>query len=176
VKLTEFQVEIYLDLERIAIHVRDRHRVGNRVTDPAHLPPNSRAYREATPQHLLSQARFISIPLHGLIDELFAADTLGNIRRAQGFIRAAVREINETGREPAVARIEAAIAQMRRFSKIRVSYFMASLANFRKTEAQQKSNSSDREITRKPNNPMIRYTRTDSGDQGEFPFESVQEI
>lgn len=175
VKLTEFQIEIYLDLERIAIHVRDRHRIGNRVTDPAHLPPNSRAYREATPQHLLSQARFVSVPLQGLIDELFNADTLGNLRRAQGFIRAAVKEINETGREPALARIEAAIAQMRRFSKVRVSYFTAQLAHIRKAEAYEKSNSSVREIIRKPNNPMIRYTRTDSGDQGEFPFESVQE-
>lgn len=175
VKLTEFQVEIYLDLERIAIHVRDRHRVGNRVTNHEHLPPNSRAYREATPQHLLSQARFVSNSLHALLDELFTADTLGNLRRAQGLIRAAVKEINETGREPAVARIGAAIDQMRRFDKIRVSYFTAQLAHLRKTEAHAKTSSSEREIIRKPDNPMIRYTRTAWGDQGEFPFQDVQE-
>ena len=173
VKLTEFQVEIYLDLERIAIHVRDRQRLGNRVTNTEHLPPNSRAYREATPQHLLSQARFVSPSLHVLLDELFTADTMGNLRRAQGFIRAAVREINETGREPAVARIGAAIDQMRRFNKIRVSYFTAQLTHLRKTEAHANTNSSEREIIRQPNNPMIRYTRTASGDQGEFPFGAV---
>lgn len=173
VKLTEFQVEIYLDLERFAIHVRDRQRLGNRVTNTEHLPPNSRAYREATPQHLLSQARFVSPSLHVLLDELFTADTMGNLRRAQGFIRAAVREINETGREPAVARIGAAIDQMRRFNKIRVSYFTAQLTHLRKTEAHANTNSSEREIIRQPNNPMIRYTRTASGDQGEFPFGAV---
>lgn len=174
VKLTEFQVEIYLDLERIAIHARDRHRVGNRVTNPEHLPPNSRAYREATPQHLLSQARFVSSALHSLMDELFTLDTLGNIRRSQGFIRAAVKEINETGREPAVLRVQAAIDQMRRFNKIRVSYFTAQLAHLRKTEAHAQSNSSEREIVRQPNNPMIRYIRTDSGEyQGDYLHESV---
>ena len=174
VKLTEFQVEIYLDLERIAIHARDRHRTGNRVTNPEHLPVNSRAYREATPQHLLSQARFVSAALHGLMDELFTLDTLGNIRRAQGFIRAAVKEINETGREPAVLRIQAAIDQMRRFNKVRVFYFTAQLAHLRKTEAHAKTNSSEREIIRQPNNPMIRYTRTDSGEyQGGFIIGAV---
>lgn len=175
VKLTESQVEIYLDLDRIAIHARDRHRLGNRVTNPEHLPANSRAYREVTPQHLLSQARFVSLSLHALIDELFTVDTIGNIRRAQGFIRAAVKEINETGRESGVLRVSSAIDQMKRFNKIRVSYFTAQLQHLRKTEALAKATSSDREITRSPNNPMIRYTLTDSGYQGEFPFETVGE-
>ena len=174
VKLTEFQVEIYLDLERIAIHARDRHRLGHRVTNSEHLPANSRAYREATPQHLLSQARFVSPALRALLDELFTADTLGNLRRAQGFIRAAIKEINETGRDVAVARIAAAIDQMRRFDQIRVSYFTAQLAHLRKTESIAKTNSSEREIIRKPDNPMIRYTRTAWGDQGELPLQAVE--
>ena len=50
---------------------------------------------------------------------------------------------------------------------------MAQLAHLRKTEAYAKANSSELEIIRQPNNPMIRYTHTASGDQGEFPFEAV---
>ena len=77
----------------------------------------------------------MSNALHALLDELFTTDTLGNIRRAQGFLRTSVKEINETGRDAAVSRIQAAIDQMRRFNKIRVSYFTVQLAHLRKIEA-----------------------------------------
>lgn len=61
VKLTETQVEIFLKLERLAIHPRSRYRDGRRISNPEHFPTNSQAYYEATPQKLLSQ-RALSIP------------------------------------------------------------------------------------------------------------------
>lgn len=159
VKITEFHVEIYCELERIAIHKRDRHKSGNRVTDPEHLPPNSRAYREATPQHLLSQARFISQALYTLVNELFEADALGHLRRVQGLIRTCIHEINESSRENALPRIEKAIQQMRRFQKYRVSYFQETLRHLKKITKPQE----DREISRLPDNPMLRYASPDTG-------------
>jgi hypothetical protein len=154
VKITENQVEIFLSLERLAIHPRSRHRNGKRVFIDAHFPPASQAYYEATPQRLLSQSRFIHPDLNQLFVELLNADVFGNLRRCQGFVRSCTKEINKTGHELASVRIAAAIATMRRYNKFRVPYFQALLAQARK---QTKNPASDREIVRRPGNPMLRY-------------------
>jgi hypothetical protein len=49
IKITENQVEIFLRLERLAIHPRCRHRNGQRIKIASHFPPASQAYYEATP-------------------------------------------------------------------------------------------------------------------------------
>jgi hypothetical protein len=154
IKITENQVEIFLNLERLAIHPRSRHRNGKRVFIDAHFPPASQAYYEATPQKLLSQSRFIHPDLNQLFVELFNADVYGHLRRCQGFVRSCTREINTAGHELASVRIAAAIATMRRYDKYRVPYFQTLLAQARKQTTTQDS---DREIVRRPGNPMLRY-------------------
>jgi hypothetical protein len=154
VKITENQVEIFLRLERLAIHPRSRHRNGRRIKIEAHFPAASQAYYEATPQRLLSQSRFIHPELNRLFVELFNADLYGNIRRCQGFVRTGTKEINQTGHELASERIAAAIASMRRYSKFRVPYFQALLAQARKQALEPETG---REIVRRPGNPMLRY-------------------
>ena len=154
IKITENQVEIFLHLERLAIHPRSRHRNGKRVFIDAHFPPASQAYYEATPQKLLSQSRFIHPDLNQLFVELFNTDVFGHLRRCQGFVRSCTKEINTAGHEIASLRIAAAIATMRRYNKFRVPYFQALLAQARK---QTTIPASDREIVRRPGNPMLRY-------------------
>ena len=154
IKITENQVEIFLNLERLAIHPRSRHRNGKRVFIDAHFPPASQAYYEATPQKLLSQSRFIHPDLNQLFVELFNADIFGHLRRCQGFVRSCTKEINSAGHELASLRIAAAIATMRRYNKFRVPYFQALLAQARKQTAIPDG---DREIVRRPGNPMLRY-------------------
>src|SRR6185312_2304268 len=66
IKITENQVEIFLNLERLAIHPRSRHKEGRRIKIDDHFPPNSVAYYETTPQKLLSQSRFIHPDLNAL--------------------------------------------------------------------------------------------------------------
>lgn len=166
VKITENHVEIFLNAERLAVHPRDRHRMGHRVINPDHLPPNSKAYHEATPQNLLSQARFLNAELHSLVVEMFNDDALGNIRRVQGLLRNTVKEINQTDCEAATPRIEAAIKTMRRFGKIRVGYFQELLAHERK-QAIRPEQARAREITRLPGNPMIRYSGDGSSNQNQ---------
>lgn len=73
-------MEIFLELERLAVHPRCRHKDGRRIKIDAHFPPASQAYYEATPQKLLSQARFIHADLHQLVLDLFNTDVYGNIR------------------------------------------------------------------------------------------------
>lgn len=157
VKLTSHQVEIFLGLARIALHPRDRARLGHRVIDPAHLPLNAQAYLETTPQFLLSQARFVSPPLHGLIEELFQQDALGHLRRAQGLIRRARAEIDASGRTAAEPVIAQAIEQMRRFNRVRVSYFDQQLKILLRRRGSQ---APDRDIQRIPGNPMLRFEAT----------------
>jgi hypothetical protein len=154
IKLTENQVEIFLALERIAIHPRSRHRDGRRIKLDAHFPPASQAYYEATPQKLLSQSRFVHPELNCLFVEMFNADVFGNIRRAQGLLRSCTKEINAAGHEIASQRIATAIATMRRYNKIRVPYFQALLAQARKAAIVPELG---REIERRAGNPMLRY-------------------
>ena len=154
IKITENHVEIFLELERLAIHPRSRHQNGKRIFIDAHFPPASQAYYEATPQKLLSQSRFIHPELNRLFVEMFNADVFGHLRRAQGLIRSCTKEINEAGHELASARIATAIGTMRRYNKIRVPYFQALLAQARKAALLPEPG---REIVRRPGNPMLRY-------------------
>jgi hypothetical protein len=154
IKLTENQVEIFLNLERLAVHPRCRHRDGRRIKLDAHFPPASQAYYEATPQKLLSQSRFIHPELNGLFVELFNTDVYGNLRRCQGFVRSCTKEINAAGHEVASLRIATAIDTMRRYNKFRVPYFQALLAQARK---QALNPDETRQIVRRPGNPMLRY-------------------
>jgi hypothetical protein len=154
IKLTENQVEIFLNLQRLAIHPRSRHRDGRRIKIDAHFPSASQAYYEATPQKLLAQSRFIHSELNRLFVELFNTDVYGNIRRCQGFVRSCTKEINAAGHDIASERIAGAIASMRRYNRFRVPYFQALLAQARK---QVISADATREIVRRPGNPMLRY-------------------
>lgn len=163
VKLSANLVEIFLDLDRVAVHARARGRVGERIVDNAHLPENSRAYRETTPQMVLAQAKFSHPELHALIDELFQTDTLAHLRRAQGLVRKAYSVIQADTRERAAPWIAAACHQMRRFGRVRVQLFEELMAAEKKKTAVCRD---DREIERQPGNPMVRGhgTRKPEGD------------
>ena len=170
IKITENQVEIFLHLERLATHPRSRHRNGKRVFIDAHFPPASQAYYEATPQKLLSQSRFIHPELHRLVVDLFNADVYGNIRRVQGLVRSAAKELQSCGRERAGVHLEAAIAQMRQFDKVRVPYFQMLLAQAR--HHKPGPDDATREIVRRPGNPLLRYVRgTPAADDPAHPHQ-----
>src|SRR6185437_4148384 len=154
IKLTENQVQIFLGLERLAIHPRSRHRNGKRIFIDAHFPPASQAYYEVTPQKLLSQSRFIHPELNRLFVDLFNEDIFGHLRRCQGSVRSCTKEINTAEHEVANLRIAAAIATMRRYDKFRVPYFQSLLVQARK---QTRTEDGNREIVRRPGNPMLRY-------------------
>jgi hypothetical protein len=155
VKASLRQIEIFYGSERIAVWARDRSRRGLRHIDPAHLPLNSQAYLEAVPQNILSQARFLSQHLHDFINDLFNDDTLGNLRRAQGFVRIARTEIKQCGNADATTRIIKVIEEMRRYNKSRTPFFKERLEYLRKCQWQEKIK--ERDIERKPGNPMLRH-------------------
>jgi len=134
-KITDRTIEIYLNSERIALHRRSRRAIGEFITDPSHLPDNARAYHEATPQNVLSQARFLSTALAELIDELFRENMCGHLRRSQGLVRVSRTEIEKIGGDRGRANIALAIEDMRRFARIRVPYYEELLAKYRAESA-----------------------------------------
>lgn len=152
IRMTENLIEIFHDTERVAVHSRRHGKDGKRIINNDHLPENSRAYRETTAQNLLSQAKFISKKLSQLLEELFEKDTLGKLRLAQGLIRVAAVELKMQDREKNLAAIEEAITTMKRFDRVRVQYFKTLIGDFKKKTIPLV----DREITRRPGNPMIR--------------------
>lgn len=156
VKLTSNQVEIFSNLERVALHPRKKGHYGHYEKTKEHFPPNSQAYMETTPQNVLSQARFIHESMYNLIQSLFKTDTLGNLRRAQGLVRRSHMEIKDLGRVNAEPLIVEAVAKMMLFEKFRVAYFDETLKRLKK----QKLNlpKANREIERLPGNPMLRRT------------------
>jgi hypothetical protein len=152
VKISRHQIEVYINLERIAVHKRNRDKACVYITDVKHLPDNSKAYYEATPKNILAQAKYISHDLYEVLDGLFQENTLSNLRRAQGFIREAKNEINFSGNNQGNENIKKACDMMVRFNKIRTPYFKQLLKHFRK----EKIILEDRNIQRKPGNPMLR--------------------
>lgn len=145
-------VEIFYNYQRVACHPRAPGWRGRRVTEFSHLPENSKAYRETTPQSLLSQSRFIHQDLTDLLDNLFQQDALGYLRIALGFLSQCRKEINTLGYDKAIHNITKAISQMRRFNKFRVPYFRELLNQAQKESARIE----DVAVQRKPNNPMLR--------------------
>ena len=152
VRLTARQVEIFVETERVALHGRYFGHSGHRIVDPAHLPPNAQAYREATPQLLLSQARGLSPALGALVEDLFQEDSLAHLRRVQGLLRTARTERDLLGPERADAVLHQAVTLLRSRGSIRVRLFQALLQSLRT----QPSPLPDRTPHRRPGNPMLR--------------------
>ena len=152
VKIGKHQIEIFYETERIALHSRSN-KISSFVTEFNHLPENAKAYHEATPQNLLSQAKFINADLHFLIDDIFAKNAVTNIRRVQGLVREARKEINAIGHSEAALNISQACEDMKTFSNIRVPYFRDLLNKYKK----EKISTIDNNITRNEHNSMLRY-------------------
>lgn len=154
VKITENKVEVFFDLNRIAQHLRNKNKIGERVFDLSHLPANAQAYHESTPQNTLSQAKFLSLDLFTLIEDLFKENTLWNLRRAIGLVRKSRSEIEKIGSLKAKEHIKLAIQRMRLFNKIRVAYFEQLLGEMRE---QNLTVNRESKIDRQPN-PNLRHT------------------
>lgn len=147
-------IEIFLGLERLAVHKRHWGKDGKFITDPAHLPENSKAYYEATPKNVLASAKYLNQELFALIDENFKKDAIGHLRRAQGFVRRAKSHVNKVGFNQAQKAISSACHQVRAYDKFRVPYFQDCLKQYHKQHLKPRQET----IERKPNNPMLRYT------------------
>jgi transposase len=85
VKATDTTVQLFFNLELVAVHPRLR-KPGSRSTIDEHLPPEAIAYKMQDPQWCLQQAEAIGPECHRLIRTLFSNRVLDNLRAAQGVI------------------------------------------------------------------------------------------
>jgi len=82
----ENQVEIFHKGECVAVHPRKRNR-GKFITNPAHYPPQHKAYLEITPCFLREEAAKIGPSVLTLMDHLMKnKHPLRYLRRAQGIV------------------------------------------------------------------------------------------
>lgn len=153
IRISDGIIEVFLGGERLTTHLRHRAKEGKRIIKVEHFPENAKAYYEATPQHLLSQARFISDDLFKLVVELFNKDTYAYIRIVQGLLAKAKKHFNTVDRVRGLTHISKAVSTMRSYNRFRVPYFHDLLSHYRKEIIKTE----DREIKRKPGNPLIRY-------------------
>jgi hypothetical protein len=84
------------------------------------------------------------------------------MRRVQGMIRLCMKEIRECGRETASAHIGRAITTMVQMNKVRVPFFQQLLEQARREKIRPDV---EREIVRKPGNPMLRHVAEPGGDE-----------
>jgi hypothetical protein len=157
IKASDKLIEIYFKSERIAVHGRSRRARCELITDLSHLPDNARAYHEATPQNILSQARFLSLDLAVLIDGMFKENALGHLRRAQGLLRVARIEIEKCGAEAARMNIKTSIEAMQLYNRVRVPYFQEVL-NRNRSAILQSLAQGGAAIVRRPN-PNLRHIK-----------------
>ncbi len=156
VKITENQVEIFLDLERLAIHPRSRHKNGRRIKIDAHFPPNTAGVLRGD-----ATEAALAITLHPSRTQSACSwscstpTSTAHLRRCPG-PRARLHQRDQpAGHELASERIVAAIASMRRYNKLPRAVLPGTAR--RKRANRPYPPESDREIVRRPGNPMLRY-------------------
>ena len=132
VRLSSEKVEVLHDMNRVALHTRYYGKMGKYITEPSHLPESSGAYLETTPQSILSQAKFIHSDLEIFIRELFEKrGTYENVRRAQGLISAARKEVARIGSKKFNVHIKEAIHQMKELNQYRTHDLKRALKELR---------------------------------------------
>jgi transposase len=99
VRVTPHFVEIFHQLERVAIHLAAsaNHR-GRYVTKDAHLPPAHLAMKEFTPAKALADAGHIGVATLQIVESLLTTvpHPLLHLRRVQGILRLAARHSSAT--------------------------------------------------------------------------------
>jgi pyruvate,water dikinase len=88
-KISANTVEIYHNLEKVAVHPRLMKYKGEKSILSEHIPEASKAYRNTTVQFVIQQSMFIDPVFKDFIEGLLKESPCGNLRRAQGFIREA---------------------------------------------------------------------------------------
>lgn len=147
-------VEIYLDLEKIAVHVKLKGTKGKRSITESHLPDNAKAYRSTTVRYILQQSKFISLKLNEYLDDRFKENACAYIRRAQGLLKEARIWRNKLSHEEYKEVIGKSLDYMKRYDQFRVKVFKLQMEINAEEIFKLKSEVSH--IKRTSGNPMLR--------------------
>ena len=157
VRLSANTVEIYHNLEKVAVHPRLMKYKGEKSILSEHIPEASKAYRNTTVQFVIQQSMFIDPVFKDFIEGLLKESPCGNLRRAQGFIREA--RIAKGKVSPEIFRkiIIKSLTELERYNQVRVENFKNYL---QKNLSENIDLPSQEQIKRNPNNPMLRKNQT----------------
>lgn len=147
-------VEIYLNLEKLAVHAKQKGTKGKRSIIENHLPENAKAYRSTTVQYILQQSKFISIRLSEYLDEHFKENACAYIRRAQGLLKEARIWRNKLSHEEYKEAIGKSLDHMNRYNQFRVKVFKSQMET--NVEEILKVKHEVINIKRASGNPMLR--------------------
>lgn len=120
-------VEIYLDLEKLAVHGKLKGTKGKKSIIENHLPENAKAYRSTTVQYILQQSKFISTKLNEYLDEHFKENSCSYIRRSQGLLKEARIWRNKLSHEEYKEAIGKSLDYMKRYNQFRVKVFKSQM-------------------------------------------------
>ncbi len=157
VKIYANIIEIYHELQKVAVHQRLFKYRGEKSILLEHIPEAAQAYRSATAQNLIHQAGYIDLTLKEFIEDLLKESPTGNLRRAQGFIVAA-RQIKKkaSSTEFKIILIKS-LTDLQKYNQVRVENFKNYLKQYLDEVI---SRPSGQVIQRDHSNPMLRKNQT----------------
>ena len=158
VRYNQNLVEIYKNLEKLAVHVKTKGSKGRRSIIESHLPENAKAYRSTTVQYILQQSKFISNKLSEYLDEHFKENACAYIRRSQGLLKEARIWRNKLSYDEFTEVLGKALEYMKRYNQFRVNIFKTQMEL--NTEEILKLKCEVSNIKRTSGNPMLRKNET----------------
>ena len=163
IKLTEHHVEIFLNLERLAIHPRCRQKMGQRIKILEHFPANSDGVlRGDTAETAVAVALHPSGSEHPVPRALQRRRLRSYPPRPWAWSPPAPRKSVAPATTLASEHIGTAIATMRRYNRIRTPYFQELLKQARKQSMNSAAGARDRAPARQ-SLPSVRWRRRAAG-------------
>lgn len=150
-------VEIYHQLEKIAVHPKLIGVKGKKSIQSEHIPESSQIYRNTTVQSTIQQAHFLSLEFKIFIEQLLSENPSGNLRRAQGFLREARALKAKVSLNIFKESVKKSIEEMKMFNQIRVHIFKINMKRNYELLIQKPLQEN---IERDRSNPMLRSNNT----------------
>lgn len=157
VKIYAKTIEIFYQLQKIAVHPRLLKYKGEKSILPEHMPEAAQAYRAATVQYCIQQAMFIDSEFKKFIETLLKESPCGNLRKAQGFIREARVIKGKTSTDVFKKIIQKSLTEIQLYNQIKVERFKNSLRLYFEESLEDRSGD---QIQRNKENPMLRINHT----------------
>lgn len=157
VKIKVNTLEIFYNLESVAVHKKLNGRKGQKSIQEVHIPESAQFYRNTNVQNLLRQSGYVSSEFRKLIEELLTENPTGHLRRAQGFIVEARRYKGKASVEVFNKILKKSIEEMKLYGRVRVEKFKIYMKDNYDKEFEKKEIEI---IKRDSHNPMLRSNET----------------
>ena len=123
VKIYANIIEIYYELEKIAVHPKLNKYKGEKSILSEHIPEAAQVYRGATTQYAIQQPGYIDPVFKEFIENLLKESPSGNLRKAQGFIVAARQCKKKVSSEDFKIIMIKSLTELQKYNRIRVENF-----------------------------------------------------